>query len=109
MALAEAAGGTQLTVISTEHTLATLTTGKTFVIVFDATPMANGDVVEIRAKTKPRSGGTSTLAYLATYANAQGTPVKYSVPIPANVELVVTLKQTAGSVRTFTYAVLSID
>jgi hypothetical protein len=109
MALAEVTGGSQTAVISTEHTLATSTTGKTYVLVVDTTNMVNGDVLELRIKTKPRSGGTSTLAYIANYADLQTAPVKYSVPIPANVELVATLKQTAGTGRVFIWCILSID
>jgi hypothetical protein len=109
MAVAEVVGGSQTATISTEHTLATSTTGKTYCLVVDTTNMVNGDVLELRIKTKPRTGGTSTLAYIATYANIQTAPVKYSVPIPANVEIVCTLKQTAGTGRVFIWALLSID
>jgi hypothetical protein len=109
MAVAEVTGGSQTAVINTEHTLATSTTGKTYVLCVDCTNMVNGDILELRIKTKPRSGGTSTLAYIANYADVQSCPVKYSVPVPANIELVATLKQVAGTGRAFIWALLSID
>lgn len=109
MALAEVAAATQTCTVGTEHTLATSTTGKTYVLVLDLTNAVNGDVFEARIKTKPLSGSSSTLAYYRPFAHAQGEPVKYSVPVPANRELVATLKQTEGTSRNVPWALLSID
>lgn len=109
MAIAVIASGTQTAVITTEHSLATSTTGKTYVLVVDTINMVAGDVLELRAKTKVLVGSTAHLAYLATYAHAQIAPNKYSVPVPANQSIEVTLKQTAGTGRNFEWALLSID
>lgn len=109
MAVAEVTGGTQSATVSTEHTLATSTTGKTYVLFVDTVNLANGDVVELRLKTKGRSGNSSQLAYYAVYAHVQTSPNKYSVPVPANIEIVATLKQTAGTGRNFIWSLLSID
>lgn len=103
------ADGEQTATINTEHTLATDISNDTYVLVVDANAMANGDVVELRLKTKARSGGTSRLAYLATYSNVQSDPIKYSVPVPANIECQATLKQTAGTGRTFSWALLGLE
>ena len=92
----------------TEQTLATDTANLVYVFVIDTGAMVNGDVIEIRAKTKVLSGGTSRLAYIAVYANVQAQPQKYSVPIPANIELVVTLKRTAGTDRSYHWALLAV-
>lgn len=92
----------------TEQTLFTDTTNKTYIFVIDTNAMANGDIIEIRAKTKVLSGGTSREAYFVTYAHVQAQPNKYSVPIPANIELVVTLKRTAGTDRAYPWALLSL-
>lgn len=108
MAVAENTGGSQTAVINTEHTLATVTTAGTYVLVVDTNAMVAGDVLELRIKTKVRSGGTSRLAYSVIYAHTQADPQKYSVPVPANIEFVATLKQTAGTGRAFTWAVLSL-
>lgn len=92
----------------TEQTLATDTANHTYVFVIDTNAMVNGDTIEIKLKTKVLSGGTSRIAYYMSYSNAQGRPQKYSVPVPANIELVVTLKRTAGSDRAYPWALLSL-
>jgi hypothetical protein len=115
MAIAVISSGTQAATVSTEHTLATSTTGKTYVLVVSlgtpvtGTAFANGDEIELRIYTKVLSGSTETLAYLAAYANLQSAPVKYSVPVPANISCKATLKQTAGTGRSYDWALLSID
>lgn len=107
MAVTENTGGS-VTTDGTEQTLATVTTANTYVLVIDANAMANGDVIELRLKTKARSGGTSRLAYFATYANVQGQPNKYSVPVPVNVEIIATIKRVAGTDRAYPWALLSL-
>ncbi|MFH0900595.1 MAG: hypothetical protein V2A73_08200 [Pseudomonadota bacterium] len=109
MALAEVAGGTQAAEIGTEHTLATETGGKTYVLVVSMANLVNGDTVELRLKTKVRTGNSSQLAYGAVYTHAQSELNKYSIPVPANIELIATLKQVAGTGRDFIWALLSLD
>ena len=108
MALTSVASGTQTAVVNTEHTLDTETVAGAYVLVVDTVNMVNGDVLELRLKTKAITGGTSRLAYLATYANVQGEPNKYSIPIPVSDELVATLKQTAGTSRDFPWNLLKL-
>lgn len=108
MPLTVIAEGDQTAVIGTEHTLVTDTTNKVYVLVVDTANMALGDILELRIKTKARSGGTSRQAYSKTYAHVQGDPNKYSVPVPADVEIVATLKQTAGTGRVFPWKLLSV-
>lgn len=103
------AEGEQTAVIGTEHTLATDGTDHTYILAVDTGNMQNGDELELRLKTKVRSGGTSRIAYGATYKHAQGDPNKYSIPVPANIEIVATLKQTAGTGRAYPWALLSLD
>lgn len=110
MAVTNVANGNQLTVISTEHVLlaATATSG-VYVFMTDLGPMANGDVVELRIYSVI-NGGTERLAYYAVYANAQAQPSKYSVPVPnlSTDTVRYTLKQTAGTVRTFPFRVVMV-
>jgi len=108
MALAEVIGGSQTATISTEHTLTTQTTANTYVLVVDLLNLANGDVVELRLKTKTRTGQASQQAYYARFAHVQEDDNVYSVPVPANIEIVATLKQTAGTGRVFVWALLSL-
>ena len=109
MALAIAASGTLTSVISTEHTLATLTTGKTFCLKVDTAAMLNSDVLELRIYDISLAAGVERLAYYVAYAHAQGTPIKISVPVPSNISFKATLKQVAGTARSFPWVVLSLD
>lgn len=102
------ASGTQAATIGTEHDLATDTTNKTFVLAVDVAALANGDLLELRIYTKILTGGTERLAYFTTYQHAQTSPAVYSVPVPANIHLRATLKQTAGTGRSFPWALLSL-
>jgi hypothetical protein len=109
MTVASNQSGSQTATIGTEHTLGTaITAAGVYVLVVDANAMVDGDVLELRAKTKAKSGSTSRLAYFVTYANAQGELNKYSVPIPTDTEVVFTLKQTAGTGRAFDWNILAL-
>jgi len=109
MALAAVASGTQSASVGTEHSLAVSTTGKTYVLVVDAGAMLNDDILELRIKTKALSGGTQQMAYYALFQHIQAEPQKYSVPVPADIEIECTLKQTAGTGRSYPWKLLSID
>lgn len=102
------ASGTQAATVGTEHTLSTLTTVKTFVLVVDAGAMLNGDILELRVNTTVLTAGTSRLAYFGTYRDIQSMPQKISIPIPSDISAVFTLKQTAGTGRSYPWKVLSI-
>lgn len=109
MAVTSAASGTQSAVISTEHNLGSaITTAGVYVLVVDCNAMVGGDRLELRIKTKALSGGTQRLAYIAVYKNAQSTLIKYSVAVPVDTEIQCTLKQTAGTGRSFPWNLLSL-
>ncbi len=101
----EVSSGTQAAVINTEHTLYT-GSSLTYIFVVDTSNMANGDQLELRIYSKCRASSSEQLAYLVTYANAQATNVKYSPPLPGNNDFKATLKQTAGTGRSYDWAVL---
>lgn len=98
--------GAQLAVITTEHTLATITTPGVFQLVVDLAALAAGDTVELRIYGKARSSDTERLLQRATYG-----PVPLVMPLVQGVPTVTphyyraTLKQTAGTGRTFPWAV----
>lgn len=104
----ENTGGTQTATVSTEHTLATITTGGTFVLAVDLADLVNGDTVELRVNVKTRSASTARQVYAASYSHAQADPVAVSVPVPAPHSAAFTLKQTAGSSRDFDWAVYEL-
>jgi hypothetical protein len=109
MALAVIDSDTQTATLTTEHTLVTDTTGKTYVLCVDTAALVNGETLELRIYTKTLSGGTERLAYMATYVNVQQEPIKYSVPVPADISFKATLEQNGGTGRAFPWSVLSLD
>ncbi len=104
------ASGTQTASINTEHTLRTSTANGTFCFIVDLVNMASGDILELRIKTKVLSGSTQHGAYIWTYKDAQNSDnnVAVSVPIPSDIQAAFTLKQTAGTGRSFDWKVLLI-
>lgn len=104
------ASGTQAASIGTEHTLSTLNTNKVFVLVVDANAMAAGDALELRVKTKTLSGGVTRTAYMGAFWNEQEADdkIKISIPIPSDQEFIASLKQIAGTGRSFPWKILSI-
>ena len=108
MAITSAASGTQTATLDTEHTLTTQTSAGVYVLVVDASNLVNGDVVTFRIYTKYASGGTSRVAFEATYAHAQAMPNIYSPPIPIDTEIKCTLEQTDGTGRDFYWNLLKL-
>ena len=108
MSLTLKASGTQTANVTTEHTLDTDTDSGVYVLVVDTAEMVLGDFLELRIYTKCLVGGASGLAYQASYAQPQAQPLKYSVPVPCNIECKVTLKQTAGVSRDFPWSLLAL-
>lgn len=114
MAVTVAASGTQSATVSTEHTLSAQTSAAVYVLQVNLKNMAAADVVELRIYSKTLTGdtitvgNTGTLLYLATVAGVVDAPVLASVPVVAGYAATFTLKQTAGTGRSFTWAVLSL-
>ena len=102
------ASGTQAATVTTEHTLATVATEGTFVLYVDTAAMVLIDEVELRIKTKILSGGTTREFLLETYTHIQGQPIKASIPVNSDQEVVFTLKQTLGTSRSFPWKVVSL-
>lgn len=102
--------GTQAATITTEHTLVSLTSNKTFVLVVDLVNMASGDTLALRIKTKVLTGGTLQVSYYQKYVDAQATDdiVAISIPIPSDIQADFTLEQTAGTGRNYPWKVLSL-
>lgn len=101
--------GTQTAVISTEHSLATPSTAKTRVLIVDAANMVSGDTLELRIKGPVLSAGTERLIRLSTYSGVLNEPHTQSPPIVMPQGGTITLKQTAGTGRSFPWAVISLD
>ena len=108
MSVTSSNSGTQTATIDTEHTLDTITSAGIYVLVVDMANLTTGDIVTLKAKVKYASGGTSRLAYQATYAHDQAEPIKFSPPVPIDTEVVFTLEQTDGTGRSFPWNILKV-
>jgi hypothetical protein len=69
----------------------------------DLSPMENGDVVVIRMYIKPTATGDYVKYAEETYSDAQPLPALRVVTLPARYGIKLTMQQTAGTYRTFTY------
>ncbi len=106
--------GTQSATVGTEHTLSSISTAGVFQLVVDLSNLAAGDVVEIRHKRRVLSGGTLLGAGGPTlYVDAQAAEdaVHESAPFGNDLTSVVgvefTLKQVAGTAKSFPWKVLN--
>lgn len=102
--------GSQTATVTTEHTLATVTTAGTFQLMVDTVNMAAGDVLELRIKRPTRAGGTAQTMFYVMYAGVQPTEdvQKVSVPVVMSAavgSLIFTLKQTLGTGRVYPWAI----
>lgn len=102
------ANGSQTAVISTEHTLSTITDAGSYVLGVDLSNMALGDKLTLRVKTKVRSTGTTRLTYIANYVHVQSIENCLSIPIASPNEFVATLEQTSGTGRAYNWEVTEL-
>lgn len=100
--------GTQTSVIGTEHTLTTQTNNKFYTAYIDLTNMTSTDTVEIRVSVIVKAAGSHVLYYLGTYSGAQSNPLVYIAPLPSDISWRLTLKQTAGSARTYDWRIYEV-
>jgi hypothetical protein len=110
MAITAYAQGTQAATLTTEHVLATTTTGLLgiFILVVDTSALVAAETLVLKLKTKCLSGGTSRVAYTLTYTGVQTDAMKYSVPVPIDIELSCTLTQTGGTGRSYPWKLLKV-
>lgn len=109
MAVTSNQSGSQTATIGTEHSLgAAITAAGVYQLVVDTSALANGDVLELRVKTKAKAGSTSRVEEIITYVNAQTAQNKRSVPYPVDTEIAFTLTQTAGTGRAFDWNILKL-
>lgn len=102
--IADATGANTVTV-GTELTVDTPTTNGTYVFVVDCSNMALGDLVELRAYGT-FDGSTYHQVWKGTYQHVQINGIKQSPPVPSGNGGKFSIKQTAGTARSFNWAVL---
>lgn len=108
MAITQESTGSQTATVTTEHTLTTITTQKTFVLSVDCSALAAGEYVEIKVKRDVRSADTTRTLHsrIVSWLEAAVNPIIQMPPVPAGGgEFVATLKQLNGTGRAFPWAV----
>lgn len=112
MAVTAHASGTQTTIIGTEHFLTSPAVAGTFTLHVDTNLLASGDILELRVYQIVLTGGSTRVAYFASYSGAQVADDQIKISVPISNELTDTnslrfsMKQTAGSVRALPWKVL---
>lgn len=101
--------GTQTATVNTEHTLATPTTLNTRILSVDLSNMALGDVIELRIYVKVASGGSQVVYTVQSFAQTQSEPAYISVPVPMPYGGQFTLKQTAGTGRSYAWNIQTLE
>lgn len=108
MAWTESAGS-QTSVISTEHSLATPTSVGEYLIEVDVSAMVNGDLLELRAYDKI-DGTNYQQIWKGVYQHVQINTAKASPAIAlTGAGMKFTLKQTAGTGRVFPWSVRTLS
>ncbi len=93
-----------------EDTLASGTAvSGTFMPRIDLSNMADGDIVEIRGYTKANGSGSEGQSWVVSFANKQTDVVPPLPATPTAEDYKVTLKQTAGTNRTYQWSVLNLN
>ncbi len=97
------------TASGSEDTLASGTSAPgVFQLRINTVNMADGDILELRVYTKANAGDTEGQAYYASMANAQNDVLKISLPVATAEDIRFTVKQIAGTNRTYQWSVLNL-
>ena len=109
MAVTVKSSGNQTATISTEHTLLDTTDAGVYQGLVDLTNLADGDVLELRVYIKANSSATLSVAFIVVLRDAQASDglVVVTPPCMSPVEWKFTLKQTAGTGRSFQWGVFA--
>jgi hypothetical protein len=106
--------GTQVAVISTEHTLIDTADPGTYVLTVDCNAMIAGDTLQLRTYTKALSGGTYRQDSFLTFSGDQDdttlllSTIKVTDPRPAVFGFKATLRQSAGTGRSFPWGIVAL-
>lgn len=101
--------GSQTATISTEHTLDTITTAGVLLLSVDINAMVANDVMELRIYGKARTGDTERLLFKGSYGPiVSPLTLVQSTPIVSPHYTRFTLKQTAGTGRSYPWAIYAV-
>lgn len=102
------ASGSQTATLDTEHALSTIVDAGTYVLLVDMANLADGETLQLKAKIKVQSTGTTRLAYHGVYRHGQSEPVVLSIPVPSVNECVFSLEQNGGTGRAFPWEIVAL-
>ena len=114
MAVSISTSGSQTATLTTQHTLATISTAGVFVLAVNLINLADGEDVELKAYLAVDTLDDRNLVYQQTYTHKQGDGtadtgsgmvVALSPPIPSPISIRFTLEQNGGSGRVFDWAI----
>jgi hypothetical protein len=103
-------GSAALTVGGAEvNAPAAVTTSGTYIVRFDFSTMAKGDIIEVRIYLKRALAGDAEVLYWGPHSvsNDQAEEILDSIPIISPASIRATLKQTAGTARTIPFALIA--
>jgi hypothetical protein len=112
MAVTAPSLGTQVSVINTEHFVATVAVAGVYSYHVDLSNMVTGDTVELRIYQKILTGDTPMVAYYQAFYDTQPISGQIAVSVPIANELAeanalkFSLNQTAGVSRSFKWKIL---
>lgn len=102
-------GTTSALTVGTETQLGSnSTTNATYVLKVNTSNLVLGDVLEVRMYSQDISSGSLVQCFKSTAANVSVNPLLISPPLASDISLKCTLKQIAGTGRTFTWEILRI-
>jgi len=105
----EARGSTAMT-LSTDITLATISTVGVFEISVDTNPIVNGETLILIVEKKVLTGGTRRIIdRMAICRNAPGEPIVEDKPRTSLFEIVYKLRQEGGTARTIDWQVVKLQ
>lgn len=102
--------GTQTATVNTEHYLLSTSDNGIYIVIANLDNMVQSDVVELRVYISSTAGATQ-LYVKQIFSNTDGGSsdfIKASIPIPAYHGANFTLKQTAGTSRSYQWEVLAL-
>jgi hypothetical protein len=113
MPVSIAASGSQSATLATDHTLVTQAGpagGASYMLVVDIAALVADERVEIRVRSRARSGDTTRDAFTVTgSADSPDLLIAPVVPCESGNEVVCILRQEGGTGRAFPWALKRID
>ena len=111
MAASVKTSGSQTCVISTEHTLDTVTDAGVYQVILDLNAFVDGttpDILTVRVYAKARSSDTERLEERWEFIGAQGKPAWRSPPVISPHHYRVTITQSQGTGRAVPWAIYTV-